>query len=149
MLNTVALVGRLGADPEIRYSQSGTAFANMRMAVNDWVNNEEKTYWFNMVAFGKTAENCGQYLKKGSQVGISGKLVQRAWTDKEGRERQTVEIACNQVEFMSGNGNGNGGNGQGKSQGNRNQGNSQGAQNRQQNNQPPEPPPPIDDDIPF
>jgi single-strand DNA-binding protein len=106
MLNVVTLVGNLGQDVEVRYTQSGAAIANMSLAVNEHVKNQEtgepekRTHWFKLVAFNRTAEIAAAYLRKGSKIGISGTLVTRQWTDKEGAKRDTVEIRIAQLEFL-------------------------------------------------
>jgi len=109
-LNKAEIIGRLGQDPEIRYTQSGTAVANMSMATNhsvkqgdDWV---EATEWHRVVAWGKMAENCAEYLFKGSQVYISGRLQTRSWDDKDGVKRWSTEIMAGDVIFLDSKGQG-------------------------------------------
>jgi single-strand DNA-binding protein len=97
MLNTVALIGRLGADPEIRYTPSGVPVANFRVAVNEyWTDQngekQERTHWLSCIAWKNLAETVGKYLAKGSQVAISGSLQQRSWQTDAGETRSTVEI---------------------------------------------------------
>lgn len=106
-LNRVFLLGRLGADPELRYTQSQVPVCNMRIATNErrksgdgqW---EEHTEWHSVVTFNRTAENCGQYLSKGRQVFVEGQLRTSKWTDQEGKERYRTEIIGNNVQFIGG-----------------------------------------------
>ncbi len=105
MINNVVLVGRLGNDPEMRYTPSGTAVTNFRLAVNrpprrDAPEGEEQTDWLNIVTFGKVAENCAQYLDKGSLVGIEGRVQSRSWEGKDGQRRYSVEINARSVQFL-------------------------------------------------
>lgn len=105
-LNRVDLIGRLGKDVELRYTQGGTAVANFSLAtdervkVNDkW---ESKPEWHSIVMFGKLAENAETYLKKGSSVYLSGRIQTRKWQDKEGRDRYTTEIVAFTMQFLGG-----------------------------------------------
>lgn len=96
-LNKVLLVGNLGADPEIRSTQSGDKVANLNIATSErWRdrdgNNQEKTEWHRVVIFGKVADIAERYLKKGSKVLIEGKLQTRKWTDQNGNDKYTTEI---------------------------------------------------------
>lgn len=104
-INKVILVGRLGNDPEIRYTQQGTAVANFSLATSDnWTdkdgNRQEKTEWHRVVVWGKIAEICGQYLGKGRQVFVEGRLQTRQWDDKDGNKRYTTEINASTVQFL-------------------------------------------------
>jgi len=114
MMNIVAIAGNLGGDPDVRYTTSGTAVANLNIAVNEHFKDsngepQKRTHWFRATAFGRTAEIAGEYLHKGSKVGISGQLVSREWQDQEGNNRRSIEIRINQLELLgNGNGNGNG-----------------------------------------
>lgn len=104
-VNKVILLGHLGADPEIRYSAGGMAIAQLRVATTERVpagegNWEDRTEWHRVVVFGKRAESCGNYLNKGSQVYIEGRLQTRQWEDKEGAKRYTTEIVANDVLFV-------------------------------------------------
>jgi single-strand DNA-binding protein len=104
-VNKVILVGNLGADPEIRYTTSGAAVANFRIATTESYKNkegqkEEKTEWHRIVTFGKLAEICGEYLNKGKQVYVEGRIQTRQWEDKEGTTRYTTEIVCNQMQML-------------------------------------------------
>lgn len=106
-VNKVILIGNLGKDPELRYTQSGQAFVNFTLATNEnWTDKNgervEKTEWHRIVAWAKTAELCAQYLSKGRSVYIEGKLQTREWEDKEGVKRQTTEINAATVQFLGG-----------------------------------------------
>lgn len=107
-LNKVSLIGNLGADPETRTTGSGSVVANLRVATNErrkaqgsdeW---EDHTEWHAVVCFGKLAENVGQYLRKGRQVYVEGKLRTRKWQDKDGNDRWTTEIWADVVLFLGG-----------------------------------------------
>jgi single-strand DNA-binding protein len=104
-VNKVILVGNLGADPEIRYTPSGTAVANFRIATSEnWTNKEgqreTRTEWHRIVTFGKLAEICGEYLSKGKQVYIEGRIQTRQWDDKEGVKRYTTEVVANTMQML-------------------------------------------------
>jgi len=103
-VNKVILVGNLGRDPELRYTKSGQAVANFTLATTEnWTrdgNREERTEWHRVVAWGKTAELCTQYLTKGRTVYIEGQIRTREWEDKEGHKRQTTEIHAQTVQFL-------------------------------------------------
>ena len=104
-VNKVILVGNLGRDPEVRYMPSGDAMANLSLATTDtWKDKsgekQEKTEWHRVVMFGKQAEIAGEYLKKGSQVYIEGRLQTRKWTDKEGQDRYTTEIVADRMQML-------------------------------------------------
>ncbi|HCF57369.1 MAG TPA: single-stranded DNA-binding protein [Myxococcales bacterium] len=107
-VNKAIIVGNLGKDPEVRYTQSGQSVATFTVATNDrWTDKntgqpQERTEWHRIVVWGKQAENCGQYLKKGRLVYIEGRIQTREWTDKEGQKRYTTEIVANQVQFLGG-----------------------------------------------
>lgn len=104
-VNKVILIGRLGKDPELRMTASQLAVASFSVATNErkkdqsgnWVDHTE---WHNISVFGKTAQNCSQYIKKGSQVFIEGSLRTRKWQDKEGKDRYTTEVIANTVQFL-------------------------------------------------
>ncbi len=105
MVNRAILIGRLGRDPEMRFTQSGMAVANFSLATNErWVgqdgNRQERTEWHNIVAFGKLADICGQYLKKGKLVFIEGRLQTREWDDRDGNKRRTTEIVANNMQML-------------------------------------------------
>jgi single-strand DNA-binding protein len=104
-VNKVILVGNLGAAPELRYTASGQAVANLRLATTErWVNKSgersENTEWHRVVAWGKLAEICGQYLQKGKQVYIEGKIRTRQWQDQSGQKRYTTEIVANDMVML-------------------------------------------------
>jgi len=114
-VNKVILLGHLGADPEVRYTQGGTAVANLRIATNESYNDKtsgervEKTEWHRVVAWGKLAEIVGQYLKKGRQVYIEGSLQTRQYQDQQGNTRYSTEIKANDLVMLGGRGEGGGG----------------------------------------
>ncbi len=104
-INHVVVVGRLTRDPELKYTQSGAAVARFSIAVNRSSgargdDSEESTSFFNIVAWNKTAEICKEYLTKGKQVGIDGRLQQRRWSGNDGARRSSVEIVANNVQFF-------------------------------------------------
>ena len=105
-INKVILVGNLGRDPEIRYFQDGTAVANFTIATSEsWTDKQsgekkERTEWHRIVAFRRLAEICGEYLSKGKQVYIEGKLQTREWEDKEGNRRWTTEIVAQTMQML-------------------------------------------------
>jgi single-strand DNA-binding protein len=103
-LNKVLLIGRLGADPEIRYTADGTAVANFRMATNRPVKRgeqwEEETDWHRVVAWKRLAEICGQYLNKGSQVFVEGQLRTRSWDDQDGNKRYITEVVAKDLQML-------------------------------------------------
>ncbi len=105
-VNKVILVGRLGRDPEMRYFQDGTALANFSIATSDeWKDKNtgekrEKTEWHRIVAFRRLGEICGQYLSKGKQVYVEGKLQTRDWEDKDGVKRYTTEIVASNMQML-------------------------------------------------
>lgn len=104
-VNKVILVGHLGSDPEVRYTQGGAAVASFTVATNESYTDksgqrQDKTEWHRIVAWGKTAELCGEYLQKGRQVYLEGRLQTRQWDDKEGVKRYTTEIVAQTVQFL-------------------------------------------------
>ncbi len=104
-VNKVILVGNLGKDPEVRYMPSGDAITNITMATTDsWKDKngekQEKTEWHRVAFFGKLAEIAGEYLKKGSQVYVEGRLQTRKWQDKEGHDRYTTEIVADRMQML-------------------------------------------------
>ena len=106
-VNKVIIIGNLGKDPEMRYMPSGDAIANLRIATTDKFKDrngemQEVTEWHSVAFFGKTAEVCGQYLKKGSQIYVEGSLRTRKWQDKEGQDRYTTEIRGDRMQMLGG-----------------------------------------------
>ncbi|MBN2332902.1 MAG: single-stranded DNA-binding protein [Deltaproteobacteria bacterium] len=103
-VNKVILVGRLGGDPEMKYGSSGSPFTTFTLATSEnWTKDgkkEERTEWHRIVVFGKLAEICAQYLNKGKQIYLEGKLQTRAWEDKEGNKRWTTEIVGNTMQML-------------------------------------------------
>lgn len=106
-VNKVILIGRLGQNPELRYTPSGAAVANFSIATNETWNDkngqkQERTDWHRIVAWGKQAELCNQYLQKGRQVYIEGSLQTRQWQDQQGQTRYTTEVKANTIQFLGG-----------------------------------------------
>jgi single-strand DNA-binding protein len=104
-INKIILVGNLGKDPEVRYAQSGIAVCKLRLAVTERVKDgddgwKDATEWFTITTFGKTAENAGQYLQKGRQVYVEGRLKSDKYKDKEGVERTSVEVIANTLQYL-------------------------------------------------
>jgi len=113
-VNKVILIGNLGADPEVRYMPSGDAITNIRLATTDnWKDKngekQERTEWHRVAFFGKLAEIAGEYLKKGSQVYVEGRLQTRKWQDKDGQDRYTTEIVADRMQMLGSRGGGGGG----------------------------------------
>lgn len=133
-VNKAIILGNLGRDPELRHTPGGKAVATLRVATNEvWTDQsgerQERTEWHTVVVWGRQAENCNQYLKKGRTVYVEGRLSTRKWQDKEGKDRYTTEVVADRVQFIGG---GSGGGG------------------RDFEDQSLEPPPPGgNDDIPF
>lgn len=105
MVNKVILVGRLGRDPELRYASSGMPIANMRIATDESYvdrdgNKVEKTEWHTVVVFQRAAENCANFLAKGSLVYVEGSLQTRKWQDQQGQDRYSTEIKAQRVQFL-------------------------------------------------
>ena len=110
-VNKAIIIGNLGRDPEVRYTQSGQAMARFTVATTDtWTDRDnsrqERTEWHNIVVWGKQAETCGQYLSKGRQVYIEGRIEKRKFEDKEGKERYFTHIVAQRVQFLGGAGGG-------------------------------------------
>ena len=118
-VNKVILVGNLGKDPEIKYTASGAAIANLTLATSESWNDKqsgekvEKTEWHRVVAFQRLAEIMGEYLRKGSQVYIEGKLQTRKWQDQNGQDRWTTEVVANDMQMLGARGGEGGGQPQG------------------------------------
>ncbi|MBO6534732.1 MAG: single-stranded DNA-binding protein [Balneolaceae bacterium] len=127
-LNKVMLIGRLGQDPEVRYTQSNTAVATLNMATSERYKDgngeiQEKTEWHRVVAWGRLAEICQQYLHKGSLIYIEGPLQTRQWEDNQGQKRYTTEVKALQMTMLDSRGSGN-------NSGQQNQNQNQQAQNQ-------------------
>lgn len=106
MINKAILIGNLGADPEIRYTQSGTQVATFNVATTErWKGQDgqmqENTEWHRIVAWGRLAEICGEYLNKGSKVYIEGRIQTRKWQDQSGNDRYTTEIVAREMKMLS------------------------------------------------
>lgn len=121
-VNRIIIVGHLGADPEMRYTQGGQAVCSMRVATSEsWTDKEgqkqERTEWHSISVWGKQAEFCGQYLSKGRQVYIEGRLQTREYVDKEGVNRKVWEIQADRVNALGGGGGSKDGDGAGRGDG--------------------------------
>jgi len=109
-INKVILVGNLGADPETRYTASGSAITNIRIATTEaWKDKtsgeqQERTEWHRVVFFNRLAEIAGEYLRKGSQVYVEGTLRTRKWQDQGGQDRYTTEVVANEMQMLGGRG---------------------------------------------
>lgn len=147
MINKVMLIGNLGADPEMRYTASGTAVATFRLATSERFKDQsgewqDRTEWHRVVAFGRLAEICGEYLTKGRQIYIEGRIQTRTWEDQQGQTRYTTEIVAREMKMLGQRGDGGGGR-------------PSRPQNRPQQQQRSSAPPPagppddFEDDIPF
>ena len=106
-LNKVMLLGNLGQDPELRYTQGGQAVLNMRIATNDSYMNrdgerQERTEWHQVIVWGKRGEGLSKVLSKGKQIFVDGRLQTRSWEDKQGNKRYTTEIVANDVILLGG-----------------------------------------------
>ena len=140
-VNKVTLIGRLGKDPELKYTASGTPFCRFSMATDDSWNDknsgerQERTEWHNIVVWGKQAESCGQYLSKGRQVYVEGSIRTRSYDDKSGNKRYITEIVAQRIQFLGG-----GGGTRLPQQTDAGPGDEMGMSGNQ---------PPMDDDIPF
>ena len=151
-INKVILVGNLGADPETRYMPSGSAVTNLSVATSEsWKDKQtgeqnERTEWHKVVMFDRLAEIAAEYLRKGSQVYIEGKLQTRKWQNRDGNDRWTTEIRASEMQMLGGRGGGGGGSFGGGQQG----GGQQGGGQKGGGSAPPQPgPDDFDDDIPF
>jgi single-strand DNA-binding protein len=106
MINKAIIIGNLGSDPEVRYTQSGTAVANFNVATTEkWKGQDgqmqEQTEWHRIVAFARLAEICSEYLSKGSKVYIEGRIQTRSWNDKDGNKRYTTEIVAKDMKMLT------------------------------------------------
>lgn len=104
-LNYILLAGNLTKDPELRYTPQGTAVVTLRIAVNTPFKDksgqlQKDTCFVNVIAWGRIAENCNQYLQKGRQILVDGRLQSRSWQDKDGNKRNTIEVRALRVQFM-------------------------------------------------
>jgi len=105
-VNKTIILGHLGQDPDVKYTTSGSAVANLSIATTEsWKDKttgqkQERTEWHRVVFFGKLGEICGQYLKKGSQIYVEGRLQTRKWQDKNGQDRYTTEIIGNEMQMI-------------------------------------------------
>lgn len=147
-VNKAILIGNLGADPETRYTASGSAVSNIRLATSrQWRDRntgemQEETQWHRVVLFGKLGEIAGEYLRKGSKVYIEGRIQTRSWQDQQGQERWTTEIVAEEMQMLDSRGGGSANMG----------GPSGGGQQRPQQGGKEQPSPmdeDFDDDIPF
>ena len=142
-INKVILVGNLGADPETRYMPSGSAVTNLSVATSEsWKDKQtgeqkDRTEWHKVVMFDRLAEIAAEYLRKGSQVYIEGKLQTRKWQDRDGNDRWTTEVRANEMQMLGGRGGAGGAA-------------PMGSDSRPSSSPPPQPgPDDFDDDIPF
>ena len=105
-INKVILIGRLGSDPEVRYTPSGVAVANFNIATSEeWKDKDsgerrERTEWHRIVAWRRLGEICGEYLSKGKQIYVEGRLQTRDWEDRDGNKRYTTEIVASDIQFL-------------------------------------------------
>jgi single-strand DNA-binding protein len=158
-INKVIIVGNVGGDPETRYMPSGSAVTNLTIATNEsWKDKQtgeqkERTEWHRVAMFNRLAEIAAEYLRKGSQVYIEGKLRTRKWQDKSGNDRYTTEIIADEMQMLGGRGGAGGGNfggGAPSEGGPPSGGGQQGGGQQGGGNAPPQPgPDDFDDDIPF
>lgn len=118
MLNKVQIIGRLGADPEMRYTQGGSAVTQFSVATSrQWTDSagerQEETEWFRVITWNKLAEVCAQYLEKGRLVYVEGRMQTRSWEDQQGQKRYMTELIAQEVKFLGGRESGSGGGGGG------------------------------------
>ena len=155
-VNKVIIVGNLGGDPETRYMPSGSAVTNLTVATNEsWKDKQtgeqkERTEWHKVAMFNRLAEIAAEYLRKGSQVYIEGKLRTRKWQDQSGQDRWTTEIIADEMQMLGGRGGAGGGGNFGGGSGGGGGGAPSGGGQQGGGNAPPQPgPDDFDDDIPF
>jgi single-strand DNA-binding protein len=156
-LNKVLLLGNLGRDPEVRYTSSGKAVANFTLATSQtWKdedgNDQTRTEWHRVVAWGRLGEICGEYLNKGSQVFVEGRIQSREWEDQDGNRRTTVEIIAGDLIMLGGRGGQSGGQSGPPDEGDRKPegGRQRFSKSGPQKSRPPEyRPPEPEDEIPF
>ena len=101
-LNRCEFIGRLGKDPEVRFTASGEAICNFSIAVGWKTKDKDGTEWVRITSFGKLAGICGDYLKKGSQVFIAGRMTTRKWANKDGVDQYTTEVVADQMQMLGG-----------------------------------------------
>ena len=147
-VNKVILVGNLGRDAELRYTPGGAAVATLNMATTEVWNDkagqrQEKTEWHRVVLWGKSAESLSEYLTKGKQIYVEGRIQTREWTDKEGKQARTTEIRADRIVLLGGGGGGTGGGGSRSSRERYDSAGDQGAPDMSPVDSP------SDDDIPF
>ncbi len=99
-LNSVSIIGNVGKEPEMRFTPSGKAVTSFSVAVNSKFGETESTEWFNVIAWNKLAETCNQYLQKGQQVFVEGRLQTRSWEDNDGQKHYKTEVVANKVLFL-------------------------------------------------
>jgi len=154
-VNKVILIGNLGKDPEVRFTPGGQAVANFTIATNEsWTDKQgqkqERTEWHRIVVWGKLAELCGEYLSKGRQCFVEGRLQTREWTDKEGKKNYTTEVVAQNVQFLGARGDSAGGSPRPRSQnGAQDYGSPPPGMEESANGAAPAGGPPQEDDIPF
>ena len=153
-VNKAILIGNLGRDPELRYTQSGQAVVNFSIATSEnWTDKsgekQERTEWHRIVAWGKTGELCAQYLSKGRTVYVEGRIQTREWEDREGQKRTTTEINAQTVTFIGGRGESSGAAGGGGTAGGGTAGGGGGAAGGGGSEPGPESGPPPAEDVPF
>ena len=108
-INKVELLGRVGTDPEMKYTPNGTAVTNLRLATDRYRRDgEDATDWHTVIVWGKTAEAVNNYVQKGQRVYVAGRLVQNTWENEDGQRRHRTEVHTQEVVFLDSNGNGNG-----------------------------------------
>lgn len=109
-VNKIIIIGNLGRDPEVRFAQNGMAICKLSVAVTERVKDgdawKDATEWMRVTVFGKTAENAGQYLQKGRQIYVEGRLKTEKYKDKDGVEKTSTEVVANVVQFLGGGGDG-------------------------------------------
>lgn len=108
-VNKVILIGNLGADPDLKYTPSGAAVCELRLATNEsWTGKDgqkqDRTEWHRVIVWNKLAENCAKYLSKGRMAYVEGKIQTRQWDDKDGNKRYTTEVLASTVQFLGGRG---------------------------------------------
>lgn len=100
-MNQINIIGRVGADPELKHTPSGKAVLNLNLAVDDGYGENRKTVWVEVTIWAATAETAAKYVRKGHRLGISGRLSQESWEDKEGNKRSKVKITCEAMHLLT------------------------------------------------